>query len=128
MARVHIVQVGDVLIATLGDELDDQSALTFQDELSDRVVRRRASGVLIDVSALDIVDSFICKVLGDTARIVRVLGADVVLAGMRPAVAITMVELGLSLDGVATVRNVDSGLERLADRRPHDRPAAAGPA
>ena len=127
MARVHIVQVGDVLIATLGDELDDQSALTFQDELGDRVVRRRASGVLIDVSALDIVDSFICKVLGDTARIVRVLGADVVLAGMRPAVAITMVELGLSLDGVATERNVDSGLERLAGRQRHDGPAPAGP-
>ena len=117
MARVHVVQIGDVLLATLGDELDDQSALRFQDELGDRVVRRRVSGVLIDISALDIVDSFICKVLGDTARIVRVLGADVVLAGMRPAVAITMVELGLTLDRIATERNVDSALELLAARR-----------
>lgn len=117
MARVHVVQIGDVLLATLGDELDDQAALSFQDELGERVVRRRASGVLIDISALDIVDSFICKVLGDTARIVRVLGAEVVLAGMRPAVAITMVELGLTLDGVSTERNVDSALELLAGRR-----------
>lgn len=117
MARVHVVQIGEVLLATIGDELDDQSALSFQDELGERVVRRRASGVLIDISALDIVDSFICKVLGDTARIVRVLGAEVVLAGMRPAVAITMVELGLTLDGVATERNVDSALELLAERR-----------
>lgn len=127
MARVHVVQIGDVLLATLGDELDDQSALSFQDELGERVVRRRVSGVLIDISALDIVDSFICKVLGDTARIVRVLGAEVVLAGMRPAVAITMVELGLTLDGVATERNVDSALELLAGRRRPGPQPASGP-
>jgi rsbT antagonist protein RsbS len=123
VARVHIVQVGSVLIATLGDELDDDSALSFQDELGGRVVARRATGVLIDISALDIVDSFICKVLGDTAQIVRVLGADVVLAGMRPAVAITMVELGLGLDDVTTARNVDAGLAVLASTPP---PAPGG--
>jgi rsbT antagonist protein RsbS len=127
VTRVHIVQVGEILLATIGDELDDQSALWFQDELGDRVVRRRANGVLIDISALDIVDSFICKVLGDTATIVRVLGAEVVLAGMRPAVAITMVELGLTLDGVATVRDVDTGLELLGERRRAGHDPTLGP-
>ena len=95
MDAVHIVQVGSVLVATLGNELDDDSALLLQDDVGARVVSSRARGVLIDISTLDIVDSFICKVLGDTAKIVRVLGADVAIVGMRPAVAITLVELEL---------------------------------
>ena len=123
MARVHIVQVASALIVTLGDELDDADAVAFQDELSQRVVDSRARGVLMDVSALEIVASSLGKVLGDTARIVGILGADVGLAGMRPAVAITMVELGLGLDGVTTVRNVDAGLAVLAaSDRERDRP------
>ena len=113
MDRIHIVQVGSVLVATLGDEVDDDSALLLQEDIGARVVQSRARGVLIDISTLDIVDSFICKVLGDTAKIVRVLGADVALVGMRPAVAITLVELGLPMDGVAKARNIDHGLRLL---------------
>ena len=92
-----MVQSATVLVATFGDELDDLSALTLQDDVGERVVAAR-DGVLLDISALDIVDSFISKVLGDTAGIVRVLGAEVAIVGMRPAVAITLVELGLPLD------------------------------
>lgn len=113
MDAVHIVQVGSVLVATLGTELDDDSALLLQDDVGARVVRTRAQGVLIDISTLDVVDSFICKVLGDTAKIVRVLGASVAIVGMRPAVAITLVELGLPLDGVDKARTIDHGLELL---------------
>ena len=114
MPRVPMVQIGRVLIATLGDELDDSSALTFQDDLGQKVVDERVSGVLLDISSLDIVDSFICKVLGDTASIVSVLGARVALVGMRPAVAITLVELGLPLTGVDTALNLEHGLRMVA--------------
>jgi len=109
-----MVLVGRVLIATLGDELDDQSALGMLSDVADRVTRDRVSGVLLDISALEIVDSFICKVLGDTAAVVRVLGAEIAVVGMRPVVAITLVELGLPLPGVATALTVDHGLAALA--------------
>jgi len=113
VSRVHIVQVGSVLVATLGDELDDESALGLQTDIGERVVRSRGAGVLLDISALDIVDSFICRVLGDTAKVVRVLGAEVAIVGMRPAVAITLVELGLPLDGVTTALTLDAGMAAL---------------
>ena len=109
-----MVLVGRVLIATLGDELDDQSALSMLSDIADRVVRDRVTGVLLDISALEIVDSFICKVLGDTAAVVGVLGAQVAVVGMRPVVAITLVELGLPLPGVTTALTVDHGLAALA--------------
>ncbi len=108
-----MVQVGSVLVATFGDELDDGSALAMQHDIGQRVVQSRASGVLLDISALDIVDSFISKVLGDTAKIVGLLGADVAVVGMRPAVAITLVELGLPLAGILTATNLDHGLRAL---------------
>ena len=114
MARVHIVQVGSVLVATLGDELDDDAAMGLQQDVAHRVVERRAAGVLLDISALDIVDSFICRVLGDTAKVVRVLGAEVAVVGMRPAVAITLVELGLPLEGITTALTLDAGMTALA--------------
>ncbi len=113
MPTVPMVKVGRVLVATLGDELDDSGALDLQDEVGRRVVHERATGVLLDISALQIVDSFICKVLGDTAAIVRVLGARVALVGMRPAVAITLVELGLPLSGVDTALDIDHGLRAV---------------
>jgi rsbT antagonist protein RsbS len=113
-----MVQVGRVVIATLGDELDDQSALDLQTDLGDRVVAVRATGVLLDISSLEIVDSFICRVLGETARVVEILGARVAIVGMRPAVAITLVELGLPLDGIATGRTLDHGFQLLATPPP----------
>lgn len=118
MARVPTIQIGRVLVATLGDELDDSSALELQDDIGRKVVEQRATGVLLDISALGVVDSFICKVLADTAAIVRVLGARVALVGMRPAVAITLVELGLPLDGVDTARDLDHGLQAVSDTTP----------
>ena len=113
MERVHIVQVGSTLVATLPDELDDDAAVAMQEDVSALVVKRRARGVLLDVSALDIVDSYIAKVLSDTAKIVTILGAQVALVGMRPAVAITLVELGLSLDGIAKSSTIDAGIAML---------------
>lgn len=111
--RVPVVRVAGVLVATLQDDLDDDSALGFQAELGDRVVSDRASGVLLDISALEIVDSFVSKVLSDTARVCSVLGAQVAIVGMRPAVAVTLVELGLSMSGVSTALTVDHGLDLL---------------
>ncbi len=113
--RVHIVQFGSVLVATVADELDDLSALAMQDDVATLVVDRRATGVLLDVSSLEIVDSYISKVLSETAKIVSILGAKVAVVGMRPAVAITLVELGLSLEGIAKARSIDAGLALLAD-------------
>ena len=113
--RVHIVQFGSVLVATVADELDDLSALAMQDDVATLVVKRRATGVLLDVSSLEIVDSYISKVLSETAKIVSILGAKVAVVGMRPAVAITLVELGLSLEGIAKARSIDAGLALLAE-------------
>ena len=109
-----MVQFGSVLVATLAGDIEDDSAVTMQSEISALVVERRATGVLLDLSALEIVDSYISKVLGDTAKIVRILGAQVALVGMRPAVAITLVELGLSLEGIAKALTLDAGMALLA--------------
>ena len=127
MDAVHVVQIRSVLVATLADELDDNSAVAMQGELAALVVARRATGVLLDLSALEIVDSYISKVLGDTARIVSILGARVALVGMRPAVAITLVELGLSLDGVAKARTIDDGLALLTETITRDDAAERNP-
>ena len=108
-----MVEVGGVLVAALGDELDDAEALAFQHDVAARVVRERVRGVLLDISALEVVDSFISKVIGDTASVVRVLGARVAVVGMRPAVAITLVELGLPLAGVTTALTLDHGMRAL---------------
>ena len=93
--------------------MHDQLALTLQDELTSRVVRDRARGVLIDISALDVVDSFIGRMLGNIAAMSRILDAETVVVGMQPSVAITLVELGLSLPGIRTALNVDRGMELL---------------
>lgn len=114
MPRVPMVRVGAVLVATLGDDVDDRAALDLLQDVSERVVDERATGVLLDISAMEVVDSFICKVLGDTARVVRVLGAEVAVVGMRPAVAITLVELGLPLEGVRTALTLDHGMAALS--------------
>jgi rsbT antagonist protein RsbS len=117
MERVPILKLGDVLLVSIQVDLDDQMAIQLQENLAERIVASGAHGVVIDISALDIVDSFIGRMLSTTASVSRVLDAETVVVGMRPAVAITLVELGLSLDGVRTALNVERGLELLARAR-----------
>src|SRR5919107_379098 len=115
MERIPILKLRDCLLVTIQVDMHDQLAMTLQDDLTDRIVRSRARGVLIDISALEIVDSFIGRMLGNIAAMSRILDAQTVVVGMRPAVAITLVELGLSLPGVRTALNVDRGIEMLND-------------
>src|SRR5579875_723716 len=105
--------MGSFLLVTIQVDMHDQLALTLQDDLTSRIVRDRASGVLIDISALDIVDSFIGRMLGNIAGMSRVLDAETVVVGMQPSVAITLVELGLTLPGIRTALNVDRGMQLL---------------
>jgi len=112
--------MGSLLLVTIQVDMHDQLALTLQDDLTARIVRDRAHGVLIDISALDVVDSFIGRMLGNIASMARVLDAETVVVGMRPSVAITLVELGLSLPGIRTALNVDRGMELLRAGAPGD--------
>jgi rsbT antagonist protein RsbS len=105
--------MGDLLLVTIQVDMHDRLAMTLQDDLTARIVKDRAKGVLIDISALDIVDSFIGRMISDTAAMARILDARTVLVGMQPAVAITLVELGLSLAGVRTALNVEKGIRLL---------------
>jgi len=111
--RIPILKMGDLLLVTIQVDMHDRLAMALQDDLADRIVGTSARGVLIDISALDIVDSFIGRMLGNIAAISRVLDAETVVVGMRPAVAITLVELGLSLSGVRTALNVEKGIDLL---------------
>ncbi|WP_238007847.1 STAS domain-containing protein [Dactylosporangium sp. AC04546] len=117
MDRVPVLKIGDILLVSIQIDLDDQTAMQLQEDLSDRIVETGAHGVVIDISALEIVDSFIGRMLSTIAAVSRVLDAETVVVGMRPAVAITLVELGLSLNGVRTALNVDKALEILAEVR-----------
>jgi rsbT antagonist protein RsbS len=111
--RIPILRMGEFLLVTIQVDMHDQLALTLQDELSAQIVQIEAKGVLIDISALDMVDSFIGRMIGNISKISAILGATSVVVGMRPAVAITLVELGLSLQGVNTALNVDLGMKLL---------------
>jgi rsbT antagonist protein RsbS len=115
MERIPILRIGDVLLVSIQVDLQDQIAMALQDDLSSRIVETGAKGVLIDISALEIVDSFIGRMISTTAAVSRVLDAETVVVGMQPAVAITLVELGLTLDGVRTALDVDRGLALLAN-------------
>ena len=110
MERIPIYKIGDNLLVSLQIDLQDQDALDLQDDLSSRIVATGAHGVVIDISALELVDSFIGRMLSTIAAVSRVLDARTVVVGMRPAVAITLVELGLSLPGVETALDVERGL------------------
>jgi rsbT antagonist protein RsbS len=114
--RIPILKMGAYLLVTIQVDMHDRLAMTLQDDLTSKIVKDRAKGVLIDISALEIVDSFMGRMLGDIAAISRVLDAETVVVGMRPAVAITLVELGLSLPGVRTALNVERGMALLQDR------------
>ncbi len=119
MERIPILKLGEYLLVTIQVDMHDRVAMTLQDDLTERIVRARAHGVLIDISALEVVDSFIGRMIGNIAAMARVLDAETVVVGMQPAVAITLVELGLSLAGVRTALDVERGMallrESLAD-------------
>ncbi|CAM3371371.1 Anti-anti-sigma factor [Bordetella sputigena] len=117
MDRIPILKLQDYLLVTIQVELHDQLAITLQDDLTQQLSRTHARGVLIDISALEIVDSFIGRTLAHIAAMARIMDANTVIVGMRPAVAITLIELGMSLTGIKTALNVDKGMEllRLSD-------------
>jgi rsbT antagonist protein RsbS len=113
MERIPILRMGRFLLVTIQVDMHDQVALTLQDDLTQRIVRDKARGVLIDISALDMVDSFIGRMISNIAAMSSVLDAQTVVVGMQPAVAITLVELGLDLKGVRTALNVEKGMALL---------------
>jgi rsbT antagonist protein RsbS len=113
MEHIPILRMGDFLLITVQVDMHDRLALQLQEDLTERIVTHGSRGVLIDISALDVVDSFIGRMLGNIASISRILDAQTVVTGMRPAVAITLVELGLSLPGIRTALTVERGMEIL---------------
>ncbi len=113
MDRIPILRMGQFLLVTIQVDMHDKLAMTLQDDLTARIVKDRAKGVLIDISALDIVDSFIGRMISNTAAMAKILDAKTVVVGMQPAVAITLVELGLTLEGVETALNVELGMKLL---------------
>ncbi len=113
MERIPILRMGRLLLVTIQVDMHDRLAMALQEDLTSRIVKDRANGVLIDISALDIVDSFIGRMISDTAAMAKILDAKTVLVGMQPAVAITLVELGLTLQGVRTALNVELGMKML---------------
>jgi rsbT antagonist protein RsbS len=118
--HIPILRMGKCLIVTIQVDMDDELAMTLQDDLARAIASRESNGLLLDISALEIVDSFIGRMIANTAAMCRVLDAETVVVGMRPAVAITLVELGLSLHGIHTALNVERGmalLERSAAAR-----------
>jgi len=113
MERIPILRLGNHLLVSIQVDLHDRLALTLQDDLTRRLAENGARGVLLDISSLEIVDSFIGRMIGNIAAMARVLDAHTVVVGMRPAVAITLVELGISMQGVRTAIDVDDGMRLL---------------
>lgn len=116
MERIPILKMGEFLLVTIQVDMHDQLALTLQDDLTERISRTGAKGVLIDISSLEIVDSFIGRMIGSIAVMSRLMNAETVVVGMQPAVAITLVELGLTLPGVRTALDVERGMALLRGR------------
>jgi len=113
MDKIPILKIGDILLVTIQVDMHDQLAVSLQDDLTARIVKDHARGVLIDISSLEMVDSFIGRMLGYIAAMSQALGAQTVVVGMRPAVAITIVELGLPMENIQTALNVERGVEKL---------------
>jgi rsbT antagonist protein RsbS len=128
MERIPILRMGEFLLVTIQVDMHDKLALTLQDDLTSKIADMGAKGVLIDISSLEIVDSFIGRTLANIASMARVLDAQTVVVGMQPAVAITLVELGMSLPGIKTALNVESGMQHLKETVPsrHDDEAEDG--
>ncbi len=122
MDRVPVLKLGEFLLVSIQVDLEDHTAMALQEDLAEQIVRTHAHGVIIDISAMEIVDSFIGRMLSSIASISRVLDAITVVVGMRPAVAITLVELGLSLNGVRTALNVERGMQLLHQLRTESDP------
>ena len=116
MDRIPILRMGDLLLVTIQVDMHDRLARTLQDDLTENIERTGAKGVLIDISALELVDSYIGRMIANISAMARILDAQTVVVGMRPAVAITLVELGLSLSGVDTALTVERGMQRLRSR------------
>jgi rsbT antagonist protein RsbS len=119
--RIPILRMGRCLLVTIQVDMHDRLAMTLQNDLAEAIAARPTTGVLIDISSLEMVDSFIGRMIANTAAIGRILDADTVVVGMRPSVAITLVELGLSLPGIHTALDVERGLALLGQA-----PVAAG--
>jgi rsbT antagonist protein RsbS len=117
MERIPILKMGTYLLVTIQVDMHDQLAMALQDDLTNRIAKERSRGVLIDISSLDVVDSFIGRMIANISGMARVLDADTVVVGMQPSVAITLVELGLPLEGVHTALNVEKGMARLQQTR-----------
>lgn len=113
MEKIPILKMGEFLLVTIQVDMHDRLAMALQDDLTQAISKWEARGVLIDISSLEIVDSFIGRMLSNIAGMSRILDAETVVVGMQPAVAITLVELGLSLPGVRTALNVDAGMDLL---------------
>lgn len=114
--RIPILEIDGALLVTVQVDLDDQLAVQLEDDLGKALARSGARGIVIDISGLELVDTFLSRILAQIASMSRVLGAESVLVGMRPAVAMTLVELGMTLDGVATALDIDRGLAVLRER------------
>jgi rsbT antagonist protein RsbS len=133
MEHIPIIKMGEFLLVSIQVDMHDRLAMTLQDDLTEQIVRTGAHGVLMDISSLQVVDSFIGRMLGNMAAMSRVLDAETVVVGMQPAVAVTLVELGMSLKGVRTALDVDKGMKLLrsslklparspAEEKSHERP------
>jgi rsbT antagonist protein RsbS len=116
MERIPILKMGKALLITIQVDMHDQMAIALEEDLTTKIAQTGAKGVLIDISSLEIVDSFIGRMLDNIAAVSRVLDAETVVVGMRPAVAITLVELGLTLQGVKTALNVERGFDLISRR------------
>ena len=122
MERIPILRMGDFLLVTIQVDMHDRLAMTLQDDLTTDIVASNAQGVLIDISSLEMIDSFIGRMLSNISLMSNVLAAQTVVVGMQPAVAITLVELGMSLPGVRTALNVEKGMKLLRGSLDSDRP------
>ncbi|GAA1511965.1 STAS domain-containing protein [Sphaerisporangium rubeum] len=129
MDRVPILKIGDILLVSIQGDLDDHTVLTLQEDIADKVVSTGAIGLIIDITAVEIVDSFVGRMLSTIAGMARMLDADTIVVGMRPAVAITLVELGLTLGGLRTALDLEKGIAMLNQgaATPADDLSAVGP-